>query len=150
MSVRVCVFMCVKEPTCGSDFLCRCWGKYMARGKKRPIGGAMVLLWNGAALCPYPDCSNLLGKISLCILGESVCLCIKRRRVISSMPGNHFLPMLILIGSFSLLAVSTRCRRTSITPSLCLLVSMVSQSACAPGDLVGKTIMQVIWFCWES
>lgn len=58
--------------------------------------------------------------------------------------------MLILIGSFSLLAVSTRCRRTSITPSLCLLVSMVSQSACAAGDLVGKTITQVIWFCWES
>lgn len=58
--------------------------------------------------------------------------------------------MLILIGSFSLLTVSTRCRRTSITPSLCLLVSMVSQSACAAGDLVGKTITQVIWFCWES
>lgn len=54
------------------------------------------------------------------------------------------LPMLILIGSFSLLAASTSWRRTSITPSLCLLVSMVSHSDCAAGDLVGKTIKQVI------
>ncbi|KAG7228768.1 hypothetical protein INR49_008546 [Caranx melampygus] len=44
--------------------------------------------------------------------------------------------MLILIGSFSLLAASTRCRRTSITPSLCLLVSMASHSACAAGNLI--------------
>lgn len=46
-----------------------------------------------------------------------------------------FSPMLILIGSFSLLAVSTSCRRTSITASLCLLVSMASHSDCAAGDL---------------
>lgn len=59
---------------------------------------------------------------------------------------NHFLPKPILIGSFSLLAASTRCRRTSITPSLCLLVSMVSQRACAAGDLVGEAITHVIWF----
>lgn len=52
--------------------------------------------------------------------------------------------MLILIGSFSLLAASTSWRRTSITPSLCLLVSMVSHSDCAAGDLVGKTIKQVV------
>lgn len=58
-----------------------------------------------------------------------------------------FLPMLILIGSFSLLAVSTSCRRTSITPSLCLLVSMASHSNCAAGDLVGKTIKQVKKHC---
>lgn len=57
---------------------------------------------------------------------------------------SSFLPMLILIGSFSLLAASTSWRRTSITPSLCLLVSMVSHSDCATGDLVGKTIKQVI------
>lgn len=52
---------------------------------------------------------------------------------------SRLLPMLILIGSFSLLAVSTSCRRTSITPSLCLLVSMASHSDCAAGDLEGKT-----------
>lgn len=46
--------------------------------------------------------------------------------------------MLILIGSFSLLAASTSCRRTSITASLCLLVSMASNSVCAADDLVGK------------
>lgn len=92
-----------------------------------------------------------IGKDFLVYFGWiSVSLYQKKTRVISSTPDNRFLPMLILIGSFSLLAVSTRCRRTSITPSLCLLVSMVSQSACAAGDLVGKTIMQVIWFCWES
>lgn len=50
------------------------------------------------------------------------------------------LPMLILIGSFSLLAASTSCRRTSITPSLCLLVSMASHSDCAAGDLMGRRI----------
>lgn len=53
------------------------------------------------------------------------------------------LPMLILIGSFSLLAASTSCRRTSITPSLCLLVSMASHSDCAVGDLIGRTIKEV-------
>lgn len=44
--------------------------------------------------------------------------------------------MLILTGSFSLLAASTRCRRTSITASLCLLVSMASHSDTAVDDLM--------------
>lgn len=52
--------------------------------------------------------------------------------------------MLILIGSFSLLAASTSCRRTSITPSLCLLVSMASHSDLAADDLIGRTIKQVV------
>lgn len=54
-----------------------------------------------------------------------------------------FLPMLILIGSFSLLAASTSWRRTSITPSLCLLVSIVSHSDRAEEDLIGRAIKKV-------
>lgn len=78
----VCVFICVKEPTCGSDFLCGCWGKYWAKGRKkvphrRRYGS--VVKWCSSLL--YSECSNLLGKISLCILGESVFLCFKRRHV---------------------------------------------------------------------
>uniref|UniRef100_A0A4W6CI71 Uncharacterized protein n=1 Tax=Lates calcarifer TaxID=8187 RepID=A0A4W6CI71_LATCA len=48
-----------------------------------------------------------------------------------------------ILAVFSLLAASTSCRRTSITPSLCLLVSMASHSDCAVGDLIGRTIKEV-------
>lgn len=52
--------------------------------------------------------------------------------------------MLILMGSFSLLAASTSCRRTAITASLCLVVSRVSQSDWAAGDLPDKDSRAVI------
>ena len=47
------------------------------------------------------------------------------------------LPMLILLGRFSLLAASTRCRRTSIMAAFCLLFNMASHSSRA-GDELGE------------